>query len=233
LSDPRAHAEIEPLLDEYFDGGLDDLRTRAVRGHLRDCERCRARLDGTTRLVEAAGALADLEPPPGLWANLERGLDAEERALAGRGRLFWLWQDLWRKVAFGGGALAVAGAVVWLLALRPVAPHGPALETVKIQASPEALYEDAVHDVARARDDYRAAVDELRALAVGERARWQPEVQRAFDENLAVIDAAVARQSELAGKHPGDVAVADALAETHRRQLDFLQEAVVRGEAAK
>jgi len=37
-------------------------------------------------------------------------------------------------------------------------------------------------------------------------------------------------QAELARQNPGDVAVADALADSYRKEIDFLQESVVRGD---
>jgi hypothetical protein len=229
MREPREHRDIERVLDEYVDGALDDLRARAVRGHLRECAACSARVEATQRLIAAAAELPPCDPPAELWSKVAAGLDAEESALAHRGRLWWLWQAVARKAAWGGAALAAAAAALWLVALRAREP-APAPVAQRVTPSPAALYEEALRDVAHAEDDYRVAVTELRRLAVDERPRWKPEVRRAFDENLAAIDAALERQSELARVHPGDVAVADALAESYRKQIDFLQEAVVRGE---
>jgi anti-sigma factor RsiW len=225
-----SHRDVSKLIDEYVDGTLDDLRARAVRGHLRGCEACSARVEVTTRLAETAAELPGLDPSSALWSKIATGLDEDEARLAGRGRLWWWWQGLGRRFAFVGGALAVAGMAIWLVALRGRVPLGPSLATMRLPASPQALYEDAVHEVARAQADYQSAVGDLRAIAIGERTHWKPEIQRAFDENLTAIDAAVARQADLARKSPGDVAVADALAESYRKEIDFLQEAVVRGD---
>jgi len=224
------HRDVEKLIDEYVDGTLDDLRARAVRGHLRGCSICTARVEETTRLLEAAAELPAMDPSAALWTKIAAGLDEDEARLASRGRVWWWWQGLGRRFAFVGGALAVAGMAVWLVALRGRVPLGPSLQAMKIPASPQALYEDAVHEVARAQADYQSAVGDLRGIAVGERGHWKPEVQKAFDENLAAIDAAVARQADLARRNPGDVAVADALADSYRKEIDFLQEAVVRGD---
>jgi anti-sigma factor RsiW len=224
------HQDIERQLDEYVDGTLDDLRARAVRGHLRSCAACAARVAATEGLLGAAADLPALDPPAELWTKIAAGLDDDEAALAGRGRLFWWWHGLGRGLAFGGGALAVAGLTVWLLALRGRQPLGQALEATRLAPSPEALYEAAIAEVERAQTDYQTAVNDLRRIALDERGRWRPEVLHAFDENLAVIDAAVARQADLARRSPGDVAVADTLADSYRKEIDFLQSAVVRGE---
>jgi hypothetical protein len=223
---------LGPLLDEYVDGTLDDVRARAVRGHLRGCAACAGRVAAIQQLVDAAGGLGELDPPSELWARIDARLDAEERQDGDRPRLWWWWQAWGRRVGFAVGAAATALAAAVLFAVRTQAtvPLADALRPLLPKASPEALYDDAVREVARAQTEYQTAVDELRGAAQGERARWRPSVQKAFDDNLAAIDAAVARQAEAARARPGDVAAADALAESYRKEIDFLQEAVVRGE---
>jgi len=224
------HQDFERLCDDYVDGRLDDLRTRAVRGHLRSCLSCTTRVEATQRLVAAASELSSIDPPSSMWSKIAAGLDEDEVRLADHGRLWWLWQGLARRLAFAGGALAVASLCIWAVALRGRTALAPALQTVRLHPSPESLYENALHEVERAQADYQAAVSDLRTIATGERARWQPEVQIAFDANLATIDAAVGRQAELARRNPGDVAVADALSESYRKEIDFLQDAVMRGQ---
>jgi Putative zinc-finger len=224
------HAEFEHLVDDYVDGALDDLRARAVRGHLRTCAACSEKVTVTESLVEAAATMPALEAPDSLWMNIAAGLDADEERLAGRGRFFWFMHHLGRRLIFGGGALAVAAVLVGFIYVRGEKPLAPALEAVRLAPSPEAMYQEALREVERADADYQVAIGDLRAIAASERGRWAPEVRRAFDANLAVIEAAVARQAELARRNPGDVVVADALAESYRKQLDFMQSAVIRGE---
>jgi anti-sigma factor RsiW len=223
------HADIERLIDDYVDGALDDLRARAVRGHLRACDDCSAKVEATQNLVEISGSMPALDAPDSLWGRIAADLDADDERLAGRGRLFWFMQSIGRRLLFGGGALAVAGLLVGIIVLHDRKPLAPALQAVRLAPSPEAIYQDALREVERADDDFQVAIGDLRTIAKTERDRWAPEVRRAFDTNLAIIDAAVANQAELARRNPGDVAVADTLAETYRKEIDFLQSAVVRG----
>jgi len=223
------HQEIERLIDEYVDGTLDDLRARAVRGHLRDCQRCAERALDTEQFVQSASQMPSFEPPGDLWQKLSARIDDDERALAGHGRFWWWWHGLGRRFIAGTGVLVLASVTAWF-AFHGRQPLAPALEAVRLAKAPEVMYEDALAEVGRAQVEYQSAVNDLRRLALSERPRWSPEAQRLFDENLAAIDGAVARQAELARAHPGDVLVADALAESYGRQIGFLQDAVVRGD---
>ncbi len=233
MNEPARCREVEALLDEYVDGTLDDVRARALRGHLRGCAACTARVAETQQLVDAAAGLRELDPPSGLWPRIATELDAEDQRLGDRPPLWWWWRAWRGRIGMGAAVLAaVAVGLVFVLQRRQVS-LGEALRAVRPPVSPQLLYDDAVHEVERAEAEYVTAVNDLRAIAQDERTRWRPEVRQAFDANLAVIDAAVARQAEVARSHPGDVAVADALHESYRKEIDFLQEAVVRGEVDK
>src|SRR5262249_15701843 len=124
--------------------------------------------------------------------------------------------------------LAIAAVAAWF-SVRGQKPLAPALDAVRLKPSPEAMYEDALADIGRAQLEYQSAVNDLRQLALTERPSWTPETRKLFHANLAISEAAVGRQAELARAHPGDVLVADALVESYNKQIGFLQDAIVRG----
>jgi hypothetical protein len=221
--------DVALLLDELVDGTLDETRERAVRGHLRECIDCARRAEETHRLVAAASQLESLDPPSEMWARLEARLDREEIEFSQKPRWWWWWHA-WRRtlLASGLGLAAATTAVIFFLRTRPAPTSTPA---VTASVPPEKLYQAAVDQVERAEVDYTTAIDDLRKIVGEERARWRPEVARAFDENLATIDAAIERQRGLAREQPGDPVASDALAESYRREIDFLQDAVTRGGA--
>src|SRR5262249_49032082 len=222
--------EISRLLDEYVDGTLDDVRARAVRGHLRACAECAAQVASTQKLVDAAAGLGEMDPPQELWQRISTGLDADDQRLAERPRLWWWWQAWGRRISVGAGfalAAAIALVVVWQ---RREVSLAETLRSIRPPVSPQALYDDALREVERAEAEYVSAVNDLRAIANDERGRWRPEVQKACDEHLAAIDGAIARQAEAARARPGDVGLADALHDSYRKEIDFLQDAVVRGQ---
>lgn len=222
--------QVEPLLDELVDGTLDDARARAARAHLRECVACAASVEALESLKTSAAGLGALEPPPELWQSISARLDATLADEERRPRLWWWWHA-WRRAIFaGGGALAAAGvaAALWLAGGRvPLAPTLAALPAPPVSAA--SLYDQAVAEVMRAEKDYTDAIDELRQVALEERRGWSPDAARAFDDNLAAIDAAIARQAEAFRGKPGDPATTDALHAMYRKKIDFLQEAVMRG----
>jgi hypothetical protein len=236
--------EVEPLLSPWLDGELDESRDRAVRAHLRSCPACAERAEELRQIQGAAAALAPHEPPADLWARVEARLAREEEPARPR---WWWWLQAWRRPLLLGsaGLAAVAAAVILTVALRRPSPSAPqaagltrALHAIwqgarahlpRPAVSEDDLMAAAIDEVSRAEGDLRAAVADLRQAVAVERPRWRPGVARAFDENLAAIDAAVERQREACRREPGNVAAQDALVASYRREIDFLQEMVVRG----
>ncbi len=93
----------------------------------------------------------------------------------------------------------------------------------------EELMASATAELARGQEHYTRAIAELKTLAARERVRWSPEVASSFDDSLAEIDRAVERTRQLASSAPADPDSQDALVAAYRRQVDFLEEMLVRG----
>jgi anti-sigma factor RsiW len=231
MREDRTCRDVRPLLDELIDGELDDARARAVRAHLRSCAACARREAATREVVEAAATLPPAAPPPELWQAISTKLDAEDERRGRPSPLFWWWHAWRRTLLAGGGALATAGVLLALWTGGARRPLDTSVATkVRAPASADAIYEEALRDVARAEQGYVAAIEELRQVAQEERRAWSPEAARAFDENLAAIDAAISRQAQAFRGAPGDPEAADALHASYRRKIDFLQESIVRGQ---
>ena len=228
----RTCQEILPLLDAFVDGELDADRARAVRGHAGGCPRCQARLGATGVLVETARALEPLDPPDSLLGATFQRLAVLEAEEAEHAPLWWWWKA-WRRTLFAAGLAACALGVfaTSLLLRQPRVASRPPKTVPAVGPEPD-LYLEALREVARADDEYTRAIDDLRQIVADERPHWPPEMARAFDANLATIDEAVERQRELARRRPGDFAAQDELQAAYHKKIEFLREAVVRGEAA-
>jgi hypothetical protein len=235
--------DLAPLLDELIDGTLDERRASAVRGHLRTCAACTARLEETQGIVEQLGGLEPLDPPPALWQRIDARLAGEQVADSKRGAWWWWWQAWRRPLAWSGALAAACGVALIIYVVKRPAPERMTAEHLLVNPTPvkpeepqkvvtptPTAYDLAVQRLGELDGEYVKAVADLKQAAKEERVHWKPEVAKAFDQNLAVIDAAVDKQRDLARKQPGDASALDALHESYDRQVAFLQEAVIRGE---
>ena len=112
--------DVDRLVTGYIDGALDERRSSAVRGHLRVCSTCAARVEDEARLRDAAGHIAPVDPPAALWDAIDARLAEAEIADAGRPAVWLLGQravDAVRRWALPlslAGAVAVGLLVLWL-----------------------------------------------------------------------------------------------------------------------
>jgi uncharacterized protein YukE len=125
----------------------------------------------------------------------------------------------WRRE--GGEAAAPAPAPV----VAVEAPKAPP----RAAPPPSDPMDEAVEEIQKAEAEYRKAMSDLEKVVAAEKPRWKPEAARAFDANLATIDAAVEKQREAFRLHPQELQALDALQASYRKRIDFLQESLVRG----
>jgi hypothetical protein len=103
-----------PLIEEYFDGELDDRASKQVSAHIDSCDSCRMLYDELTREHKAYLSYKrdlDLEISPALWAGIDSRVKAEKAASQQSGKLYQ-----WFTLLVGGPRLspALAAALVLL-----------------------------------------------------------------------------------------------------------------------
>jgi anti-sigma factor RsiW len=200
--------DVERRLSAYLDGELDESAASALRGHLRLCEACRRTAEAHAAVIDAVANLQPAEPPTAMWDGVLARLGEAEVADAQRPS-YWLW---WRRVRphlLPATALIGAAATfsLWMYkrgeqpladaiaSARPAAPAVvAALEPAErpAAAGEAADVTDALADDTRVLDDgYRAAAEELAALAAEERPAWTAPQAVGFDARLTALRAAV------------------------------------------
>lgn len=237
--------DVLRLSSVYIDGDLDDGRSSALRGHLRQCDACRESVEDQVRVLEVAEELEPVEPPPALWAAIGERLAQAEVGDARRSRL-WLWWQGARGYSLPAAVMVVALIAAGSFWMRedgspaPVAGSPPVADTGAPAAPepPEVDFETArTTEIARADSRYLEAIDDLHELAVRERDRWTDEQQAAFDARLAEFESAVrAGRSESrdvrTGMVTGGAPGRDQLYAVYQQQIDYMQRAVLSGEVA-
>jgi hypothetical protein len=236
--------DVARLSSAYVDGALDDGRSSALRGHLRQCDGCRELVEDEVRVLEVAEELEPVDPPPDLWAAIGERLAEAEVGDAGRSRL-WLWWQVARTYALPAAVAVVAVVAAGTFYLRDRAPEpvarNPAVTPAAVTApaepaAPAVDFETARSaEIERADRRYLEAIDDLRELAERERERWTAEQQAAFDARLAEFESAVRAQRQdtrdvrtglIAAGAPGR----DPLYAVYQDQIDYMQRAVLGGE---
>lgn len=202
---------------------LDDLLCREERAeleqHLAACAECTALVVRARELQRALRELPRaLDPPAHLRAAINARIDERPLRAARAGRASVLDRPLRSlRPALAAAALllvAISSAVTVLL-VRPDAP-GP------VAGSPASGRGGALLAVER---PYQRAADELSAALASGREVLAPETVRILEENLRVIDAALAEARAALREDPGNGAVLELLRATHERRLDLLRQA--------
>ena len=208
-------------LSDYLDGELSDAERRALERHLGACPACTAALAGLVQVVERARALADRPPAAELWSGVAARLaeapsPARPRAVRGGRWTFSLPQ-------LAAAALAIAfasGGGAWLLARYTAqAPAAPVAAGPVPAAAPAAL------PAGLAGVRYDAAVADLERVLEADRGRLDTTTVRVIEQNLAVIDRAIADARRALAADPGNPYLSTYLAHTMRRKIDLLRQA--------
>ena len=194
--------EVRPKLTAYLDGELEGDGGSAIRGHLRGCEACRdvARDEGALR--DGLRALPTLDPPPSLWAGVQRQLAEAEVADANKPswrRALARWAPLAPRFGLAACAVAIAvGVLAWRYhqhADAPAIAHGdrevPAPSVPPPVAPPQApatadqdVTADLAAEPARVTASYAETADRLVKVAVEQRFHWSDDRKSVFDTKL-------------------------------------------------
>jgi anti-sigma factor RsiW len=205
-------------LSEYLDGELKGSERAMLEAHLERCESCQETLAGLRRVVLRARSLEDRPPATDLWAGVAERIGAPSRRVVPlrRGFTFSLPQLL-----AAGIALAVFSAGgAWML-------H-PGTTTVAVQPVPmpaPGVAGGAPIVLPAAARSYDAAVDDLERVLAQGRGRLDTATVRVLEQNLALIDRAIADARRAVAADSANVYLNTHLAETMRRKVDLLRQA--------
>jgi anti-sigma factor RsiW len=205
-------------LSEYLDGELKGSERALLEAHLERCEDCQETLAGLRRVVMRARSLEDRPPATDLWAGIAERIGAPARVSITpiRRRFTFSFPQL----LAAGIALAVLSASgAWML--HPVAP------TIAVHPAPVAPGEVGVTPVGApsAARSYDAAVSDLERVLVEGRGRLDTATVRVLEQNLALIDRAIADARRAVAADSANVYLNTHLAETMRRKVDLLRQA--------
>jgi anti-sigma factor RsiW len=220
-------------LSEYLDGGLEAAERAELEAHLADCGECAATLEQLRRVVARAQALEDRPPENDLWSGIAERIgaisagaevtDIDSHRRRKRARM----RD--RRVSFSLPQLAAAGIALMIMSggtgLLLSRSGGPAGEGVT-SANPVGTFAiPTASPGGPALANYDAAVAELERVIDESRDQLDTVTVRIIQENLMIVDRAIAQAQRALAQDPASVYLNEHLAATMRQKLEFLRRA--------
>lgn len=214
------HIEDERLHD-YVDGLLDAAERATIERHVEACAACttsvrelRVLLGDIARLPRGIAPGRDLLPAIGAAIDAGYG-EASALRLPLRERTLWSARH------------ALAAAAIVLVALTSavtalVVRTTPDPSAVVAVSAPGAF---APEEFRRIEANYVAATDELEAVLASRRSELAPETVRILEENLRIIDAALAEAGAALRGDPGNAALSEMMVAAYEKKLDLLRRA--------
>lgn len=218
--------ETHPALDGFLDGDLGPEAWRRVEEHLASCDRCADELAGMRTLGERASALPrEIAPPRDLWPEIaarlqrERESDREVPVLAVEfGRSGRTPARVWAIRIAAGLALVFGSSALTARLLR--GPDG----APPVAARPEPT--SGLASFASTEAQYLSSVEALAAELESRRDQLPPSTVATVEENLLIIDRAIAEARAALAEHPQSAEIPLLLSGAYRQKVDLLRSAV-------
>jgi anti-sigma factor RsiW len=200
-------------LQDYVDGSLGEADRAQVERHLGACVACFNVVRDLRVLLQDVSALPrGIEPARDLRPGIHAAID---RQAAGKlaGRSVWSARYV---LAAAAVILVVLSSTLTALLVQGRAGDGVSL----VSAWPDVA--DRFHAIEA---NYVAATDELERTLQEQRAELAPETVRLLEENLRIIDRALAEASAALRFDPNNQALSDMLVAAYEKKLDLLRRA--------
>jgi len=220
------HNEIISQLSLYLDGELPPDERARVDAHVASCAECRVVLDDLKAIVVTAPYYEGAAPSRDLWAGIKQGIQAEKevplirRQATGDRRRFSLGQLIAACLAF---AVVTGGSVY--VALKPSGAGVEVPSPVAFSPSPATETPTITNASTRAGEVYDAAVGDLERVLAEGRDQLEPKTLKVIEENLRIIDRAIAEARSAIAADPANAYLRSQVAANMRRKLDILRQA--------
>ncbi len=199
-------------LSEYLDGELSPIEKAELEAHLADCSECFTTLGELRMVVQRVRALPTTPPRKDLWPGIAARLGNRQ---------------VWR-LAFSIPQLIAASLVLLLaggMGSRLLVPRTPT-ESTRVVVRPVPVSEPAgVLPASFADPRYDAAVVDLERVLTEHRDRLDPGTVRVLEENLAIMDQAIANARAALARDPASAFLSAHLADAMQRKMKLLRDA--------
>jgi len=218
------HAEWSARLSAYLDDELSGADREALETHLAGCVHCRGALEELRAIVAAAPHYAGDAPVRDLWPGVSAGIDRTRSVrfpttrVGPPARRFSLAQLL---AAAAAVAVVVGGSVWMTMRARTTGFGNPPV----VAAAPDANPGFRLAVSPRADSAYDGAVADLERVLYEGRSRLDTATVRVIEQNLQIIDRAIAEARAAIAADPANAYLNGQMAANMRRKLDLLRRA--------
>jgi anti-sigma factor RsiW len=214
-------------LSAYVDGDMGERERAACDAHLAACRECAGAVEGLRALVAQASLLPEIPTSRDLWPAIESRLEPRGELPSGsRGELAptariaerrrWI-VSMPQLVAAAIALVVLTAGGMWLML-----PGGA--EPVPVLAGADTGVEEAAPSVVFLAS-YEPALAELEAEYEARSGLLDPQTRRVVEENLAIIDRAIAEADRALAEDPSNAFLTTHLAGTMNRKVDLLRRA--------
>ncbi len=206
--------QIRERLDDYVAATLNENDEATLLSHLAACAACAAEERGLRSLLRQATELPrEMQPARDLWPGIAARLGRRAKLLG--------FQPRATHLAWLAAAAAIAIALSATLTTRTggIVPASQAPRLV-----PAGF--DGVQGVLAAERGFEQAAATLMQALERDRGALSPETLKVVEENLLLIDNALADVRRALEKDPASRELTSLLTATHRRKLETLQRVV-------
>jgi Putative zinc-finger len=218
----RSAEDIQALLD----GTLGPIRAAELEQHLDGCAACRALEADLRRVRDLAETLGDPPPPDHVWLQIAGRLrqegrihDRPEPAQSHRQQYAWL--------AIAAALVLSVGAALAILVPRYLDPSAGTGESARQgNAAGSDTVQSGVEDLRQAEKLLQSGVDKLKEGLGSDEGALPKQVTDTLDQNLKILNQAIAESSDAVQKEPQNVAARESLFEALQRKISLLQDTI-------
>jgi anti-sigma factor RsiW len=233
------HTEFLDRFDDFLKGELPPAERLAVAEHLKGCDPCRAELEGVVALRAHVRALPrEIAPPRDLWPEIaarlrERGEapaaePADETVIAvdfrSRSRRP-AWRR-WAPLAAAAMVLVVLSSGITAMLMRARGEARVAVVQVPVPAGDAARPTSALAAFRPTEREYLGALETLEGELAARRDQLSPQTIATIEENLRIIDQAIAETRAALESDPGNAELPLLLSGVYRKKVELLQSAI-------
>jgi putative zinc finger protein len=214
-------------IQELADGTLGPIRRAELNIHLDECESCRRLADDLSRIHALAASLDRPAPPERVWLQIAGRLRQEGRVAPPPPRATTPWRLA--PFAIAASLLLIVGAALYTLyprSGRPLKDEAHVTQQAAGNASPADAVQGVEEEFRLAEQHYQNAIAKLEEVAKTDDDAIDADTAAKLQENLQVIDRAIAESRAALRNEPQSVPARNSLFDALKRKVVLLQDTI-------